>query len=274
MPEAVLSKFLYNGSFYNVSEFDSIYVEKGPSVYEVIRIMDRVPLFLEEHFERLINSAKLLNYSLDITLEDMKKSISEMLNKNNIDNYNIKIVINGLDSSENNTYYYFNSGTYPTNEMYNAGVDTFLYSATRENPNAKVIRKNMRDEINRLIDIKNCYEAILVNESNEVTEGSRSNLFFIKNNEVYTAPAEDVLLGITRQRIISLCRRNNFPLIETKIEIEDLNSFNACFISGTSPKILPIRSIDELHFDPNDNLLMNLMGIYDKEIDTYILKYK
>lgn len=274
MPEAVLGKFIYNNSFYNVSDFGGIYVEKGPSVYEVIRIIDGVPLFLEEHFERLKTSARLLAHSLDIKIEDMKKSVKDMLINNGVENYNIKIVINNLGTDKIDIYYYFTSSTYPTKEMYRDGVNTFLYNAIRENPNAKVIRKNMRDEIDRLLNLKECYEAILVNEKDEVTEGSRSNIFFIKNNCIHTAPAEDVLLGITRQRVISLCRKNNITLIEAKISTGEVDSFDAGFISGTSPKILPIHRIDGFDYDPGNNLLKELMGIYDQEIENYILKYK
>lgn len=270
MSEAVLDKFIYNNEIYNVSEFDNIYFEKGPSVYEVIRIIDEVPLFLEEHYERLINSAKLLGYKFSIPIENIKNAISNMLNINNVRSYNIKIVINSLEGSTQNLYYFFTKSVYPAPPMYVNGINTFLYSATRENPNAKVIYKNMREEIDMLLHKKECYEAILVNDKNEVTEGSRSNLFFIRNNMIVTAPSKDVLLGITRQRIISLCTKNNIKVLEEVIKANSINTYDACFISGTSPRILPISKIDDNIYKTDNVTLRKIIELYDSEIAEYI----
>lgn len=271
MSEAVLNKFIYNNEIYNVSEFDNIYFEKGPSIYEVIRVMDKVPLFLEEHYERFINSAKLMGYKISISIENIKNSILNMISINDIKSYNIKIVLNSLENPTQNLYYFFIKSAYPEQHMYVDGINTFLYSATRENPNAKVIHKNMRDEINMLLHEKECYEALLVNEKDEITEGSRSNLFFIRNNTVITAPSRDVLLGITRQRVISLCIKNNIKVEEEIIKSNFVNTYDACFISGTSPRILPICKIDNNIYNTDNVILRKIIELYDSEIDKYIM---
>lgn len=276
MSEATFNFFIHNNKEYNVSEFDKIYSEINPSIYEVIRIINKVPIFLEDHYERLKNSAQIIGFNLDeknISLEHIKENIIKMIKLNNIDEYNIKIVLNNFETNLNE-FYFFIKSSYPDKETYKKGVKTCLFKAVRENPNAKVINTGLRNKINNILSSKNYYEAILVGEDNEITEGSRSNIFFIKNNCLYTAPISKVLPGITRQKILYLCSQNDIPYYETSIYADDINSFDAAFISGTSPKVLPIAKIDNLDFSINNPLLLKIMKLYDDEIKNYILKQK
>lgn len=272
MTEAVMSSFIHNGNIYNVSEFDKVYSEKYPSIYEVIRIIDKVPIFLEEHYERLRHSAEIIGYKLNLSTENIKENINKMIELNNVDNYNIKIVLNDFNLNLNK-YYYFIKSTYPEPEMYEKGVNTCLFYAVRENPNAKIINTKLRNEINNILNEKKYYEAILVN-NDEITEGSRSNIFFIKDDCLYTAPLSKVLPGITRQKILYLCSKNNINVLETPIHVNEIENFDAAFISGTSPKVLPISKIDNISFDAKNKLLLKIMNIYDEEIKLYISKQK
>lgn len=274
MSEALLNQFIYNGKVYDTENFDTIYGDKTPSIYEVIRIMEGIPLFLEEHYERLINSSKILGFELVISMEEIKNNIDRMININKIKNYNIKIVINNLNEKEPSQYYFFISSSYPSEDMYENGIKTITYRAVRENPNAKVINKNLRGEVNRLLKEKDCYEALLVNDRGEITEGSRSNTFFIMGDQVYTSPSEGVLLGITRQRIVSLCMKNNINVIEKPVLASELSTFEALFMSGTSPKVLPICKVDGVDFSTHNKLLLKVMKIYNDEIKNYIESHK
>lgn len=273
MGDAVLKQFIHNGRLYNTSEFDSIYKDRYPSVYEVIRVIDGIPLFLEEHYQRFINSFAILGYQLKLSYDDMKNLLYYLIKANGVVNNNVKAVINNLDYS-NDSYFFFIKSKYPDENMYKNGVKTFLYKAERKNPNAKVIDNDLRGTINRLIAEGNFYEAILVNKMGKVTEGSRSNLFFIKDDYVVTAPSKDVLKGITRQRIISLCEKENIRVLEEPIPADSLKYFQAAFICGTSPKVLPISKIDEFSFSLNNSVLTKIMNIYDREIQNYIALHR
>lgn len=273
MGEAVLKFFLLNDNKYETPDFDSIYKDNAPSIYEVVRIIDGVPLFLEEHYQRLQNSAALIGHEINFSFESIKASIKKMIQLNNVSNYNIKIVINNFSQSID-CYFFFIKSSYPDEKLYKLGIKTFLYDSVRENPNAKVINKNLRGEIDKLLLMKNCFEALLVNKSGEVTEGSRSNVFFIKKGQVYTPPKGDVLMGITRQRIIKLCTENSISIIETSIHSNSLNTYEAAFISGTSPKVLPISSIDDIIYSTSNITLLKIMDAYSREIEKYLKSYR
>lgn len=269
MGEAVFNSFIHNGNIYDTKEFDNIYRDSPPSIYEVIRIIDGIPLFLEEHYQRLKNSAEIIGNEISMSFENIKSNIDKMIKLNNISNYNIKIVVNSF-SQNTDYYFFFIKSSYPDENLYRLGIRTFLYDTIRENPNVKIINKSLRKEVDALLSKNNCYEALLVNSSGEVTEGSRSNLFFIKDGRVYTSPPEDVLMGITRQRIIKLCTENNIEVVEVPIYSKSLNSYEAAFISGTSPKVLPISVIDDISFSTSNKTLLKVMEIYNMEIDNYL----
>lgn len=276
MPEAQLNYFQFNNKIYNTAEFDNLYKDFFPSVYEVIRIIDRVPLFLEDHYTRFMNSLKLAsgNRNYDIKYVDIEKSINNLIKLNNISNYNIKIVVNNIGHDKNNEYYFFIKSIYPDKSLYDEGIKTFTYNAVRNNPNAKIINHDLRDTVNRLLKEKNCYEALLVNNNDEITEGSRSNMFFLKDKTVYTSPVGDVLPGITRQKIIKLLSENEIEFKEEPILENEIEIFDSAFMSGTSPKVLPISYINDIKFSIKNELLQKIMKIYDDKITSYIKSHK
>lgn len=274
MREAVLKFFIHNGNEYSTLDFNTIYGDNPPSIYEVIRIIDGVPLFLEEHYLRLKNSAAIIKNEINISFDYIKSQIERMISLNNVSNYNIKIILNNFIQNTNDNYFFFIKSSYPNEDLYSKGISTLLYDSIRENPNAKIINKHLRKEVDLLLTERNCYEALLVNTSGEVTEGSRSNLFFIKDGKVYTSLPGDVLMGITRQRIIKLCTENNINVIEAPIYSNSLNSFEAAFISGTSPKVLPISCIDDLNYSTSNDTLLKVMDIYNNEINDYLKSHR
>jgi hypothetical protein len=96
--------FLYNGDIFPSKEFDIEKTIVYPSVYEVIRVIDGVPLFFEEHINRLGSSIELLGHKQPYDNETIKQHILKLLEINKCYNYNIKIIINALDSEKPNLF--------------------------------------------------------------------------------------------------------------------------------------------------------------------------
>lgn len=267
--------FLYNGDILPSEEFDIEKTTVYPSVYEVIRVIDGVPLFFEEHIDRLWSSVKLLGYKQPYENTVIKEHILKLLELNKCYNYNVKIVINTLDSENPNLFVYYVVSNYPAVELYEKGIHTILYEAERDNPNVKVIVADFRNKINKSIKNAGAYETLLVNDRGEITEGSRSNVFFVKDDIFYTAPAKDVLVGITRSRIIQLCLKLGYDIMEQPISVDFLKDIDGLFLTGTSPKVLPIASIDERKYNSAGNSAIRaIRDAYNKLINDYIDKNK
>lgn len=243
---------LYNGDVKTADEFEKIKPVSSKQIYEVIRIINKKPLFLKEHIERLINSVKITNSKFVITTEIIKNEIEKLVKVNDVIEGNIKII---LDNS--NRYMFFIPHSYPSQDLYSNGVKTILYFGERENPNAKVINDTFRERVNRKLEESNSYEAILVDRNGYITEGSRSNIFMVIDGKIVTSPGNKVLPGITRMKIIQCCNELGLEIEEKELSYKQLDKIEGAFISGTSPKVLPIKSIDELKINSQKNKIIN-----------------
>jgi branched-chain amino acid aminotransferase len=101
-----------------------------------------------------------------------------------------------------------------------------------------------------------------VNENNLITEGSRSNIFFLKEGTLITAPDNVILNGITRKHILEICTENNIKVEFACANASGLNEFDAVFMTGTSPIVLPFYCIDNYFFNAKNPLIEKLRRLY------------
>jgi len=272
MEKIVGNFFIENTNLLPVTEFPDTN-SNSTIVYEVIRVENFVPLFYEKHFERLRNSVKLAGFDTKTNNTRMFIQIERLISENNIANGNIKIglLFNKIGDLQS-TKLYFIPHSYPTREEYEQGVKLISYKAERENPNVKYRNRGLRFKTNQLIADNNIFEVLLYNSNNIITEGSRSNIFFIKEDTVYTAPQNLILKGITWEFVVEICKEQNIKLIEKEIKINEISNFDSTFLTGTSPKVIQINSIDSINFSKHK--LVNLItDRYNKIIATYAEKF-
>ncbi|MCJ7690330.1 MAG: aminotransferase class IV [Clostridiaceae bacterium] len=277
MEKCTNSYFLFGDEIKNSAEFDSYYKSEGKTLYEVIRVSDGIPVFLMEHLQRLENSAIIMKYSPHITRDEIIDGIIKLIDKNGAQNENLKLIINydprDEKSGNNNTFSerflaYFIPHDYPSKDQYDDGVKTITFQGERSNPNAKVIDSVFRESVNKEIANEKVYEAILVDNQGLITEGSKSNIFIIQGTTVVTSKVLKVLPGITRQFIIKVCEKLNIDFKEDDIHESELKAITGLFISGTSPKVLPIKSVDGFSFNSSENPIINSIKIgFDVELN-------
>ncbi|MGI6586059.1 MAG: aminotransferase class IV [Lutisporaceae bacterium] len=274
MKNEILEKYLaVNGRIIPVSEAGNISEGSSGTIYEVIRVISGIPLFMERHIERLEASARLIGYSIDSISNNIRQSIAELIKANDNPEKNIRIVVYNMENTVPDYSIYFIHSSYPTPEQYETGVHGILLKEERSNPNAKVVNSGYKERVAAALADANAYEALLVNSKDEITEGSRSNVFFIKNNEVLTSPKGNVLIGITRVYVFEICRDLGIEIIEKPISVSMLREMDGVFITGTSPKILPISTIDDMSFNSARNpVIKTIMTSYNDRIEEYIKK--
>lgn len=255
-------------SFLEAAEFQ--YTLEPKNVYEVIRIMNGKPLFLKEHLDRMKSSLELQSMDLNQSQEEIRNLIQRLVKKNIFLEGNIKLLLNGTHPTL--FYAYFIPHYYPEKELYSTGIITKTLKIERKNPNAKVIDPRYKKAVISFIENENIYEALIVNQKNEITEGSKSNVFFIKDDALITPPLKDVLGGVTRLKIISIAKKHGINVIEDSLKTEEIPELEGAFISGTSPNILPIMKIDDTLLSSSTNsIILRLMELFkaamEKEIN-------
>ena len=238
-------------------------------IYEVLRIIDGKPVFLESHIQRMENSFKLVGEKFPLDYNDICLQISELVKKENKSIGNIKLTY-GLNSREFKVF--FINHSYPTDDMYEKGVKTILYFGERTNPNAKIINDDFRSKVNAQIEKNKAFEAILVDRNGFITEGSKSNIFMVKGEELITSPVKAVLPGVTRGEIIKLAKNIGINVREEEFSFKDIDKLDGMFISGTSPKVLPINEVDEIKLDPQNKIIKQILEEYNNEVKRYLSK--
>lgn len=256
--------FIFNGDLKPNTEF--IPSENTGGIYEVLRVVEGVPLFLEEHIGRFYKSAEIAGKTIHFQNTEVETFINSLIEKNKVTDGNI------LLSCKTNLKAFFISHRYPQSNWYRTGVKCGILNAERNNPNAKVYQTTVRQQADEIIQNEKVYEVLLVDHYGRITEGSRSNVFFVKNRQLLTPPADDVLLGITRQKTIQIAKEAGIPFFEKEIFLNDLNRFDAAFLTGTSPKILPLSKAGNFDLDPKNELVQFITQQFEGLIEVYISK--
>jgi branched-chain amino acid aminotransferase len=242
--------------------------------YEVIRLMDDIFLFLEEHLVRLNNSVKNCIQNLYVDFKYLTDSLLKLKYNNSLSFGNVKLLIYVNENNNIETIAYETPHYYPSEEQYQKGVTISLYHIEREQPNIKYINNLFQKKCKSEIIAKNVFEVLLVDHNDFITEGSKSNVFFIEDNFVLTPPSSRVLKGITRQHVFNICNALNYNIIEKNISIKELNKYTSVFITGTSPKVLPVNSVNQNVYNVQNPILQRIMKEYDLQIIDYITKIK
>jgi len=254
--------FCFNGELQPVDEF--VPSENEGGIYEVLRVVKGIPLFLKDHMDRFHRSANIAGKTIPFSVSEIQEMLHRLIDKNQVGEGNILI------SCKTNLKAFFIPHKYPDEQQYSQGVLCGVLRAERENPNAKVFQTSVRQQANKLIAENNFFEVLLVDHEERITEGSRSNVFFINGNEIITPLAKQVLLGITRQKALECAQKLGLMVTECDVHVNDLASFDAVFITGTSPKILPVKQVAEFQFSSSNSILRSLIHCFDTMIADYI----
>jgi len=265
--------FILNGVLKSSDVFDNSLVYEGDSIYEVMRMTKGCPLFFHDHLERLENSVRLQKRDMLAGNDALRQDIIRLARTESRNEANLKIVFN-YNNGLNNCLVYFIEPIYPTQDQYYNGVKGILLNAERKDPASKVINPGLRSDIYHKLILEGAYEALLVDHNNCITEGSRSNIFFIREGTIYTAPENIILSGITRKYILDICREHNIRVLLECVRAEEISEFDSVFMSGTSPMVLPFSCIDDKFFDVKLPLLRELRKLYMKKAEASISRFR
>lgn len=258
-------KNVKNNEIIRKNELELILKKENPKIYEVIRVIEGKSIFLREHFQRMNESIRLSGENDNLNFNDFKNSIELLIKENNFKNCNIRVSYY-LDKQPL-TLFYFIQSQYPSKEVFSQGIHTVTAKIERLNPNVKSYQKEFKDNISKIMKENNAFEAILINNDGTVSEGSRSNVFFVIGNKLVTSPDHKVLLGVTRSKVIELCQKNSIEVQRRVIKFEEIKNFDGAFITGTSNDVLPIKTVDHILYNSSENeLVRRVSGLYLSEV--------
>jgi len=233
----------------------------GDGVFEGIRAYNGIVFKLDEHLERLYNSAKAIALEIPLTKEELKKAIIETLKKNGLRDGYIRLVISrgigdlGLDPRKCPKPSIVII-TEPLLQLHKKdvrekGISTHISWVRRDPVDAtshEVKSLNYLNSILARIEANNAGadEGICLDTRGFISEGTGENIFIVKNGELYTPPSTaGALKGITRGVVIKLASNLGYKVIERDITINDLFSADEVFLTGTAAEIAPVTEVNK-----------------------------
>ncbi|KAH0923537.1 hypothetical protein HID58_023555 [Brassica napus] len=241
-----------------VSVFDSV-VQGGDSVWEGLRIYKGKVFKLEEHLDRMFDSAKALAFNNVPTREEVKEAIFRTLITNGMfDNTHIRLsltrgkkVTSGMSPAFNRygcTLIVLAEWKPPVYD--NDGGIVLVTATTRRNsPNnldSKIHHNNLLNNILAKIESNNANvdDAIMLDKDGFVSETNATNIFMVKKGRVLTPRADYCLPGITRATVMELVVKEDFILEERNISLSEFHTADEVWTTGTMGELSPVVKID------------------------------
>lgn len=241
-------------------------VHYGSSIFEGIRCYQtpRGPAVfrLDDHLRRFFDSARIYRMDLGVTPEELKEASLELIRRNELEACYLRPVslrgvgaagLNPFSSPIQNYLICWPWGAYLGDEALEKGVDACVSSWNRPAPNtlptqAKAGGHYMNAQLMKMEAVTNGFsEAIALNPSGLVSEGSGQNIFLVRNGTLVSPRLDGSMLsGITRDCVMTLAAEEGIPIRHELVPRETLYTADEVFFTGTAAEVTPVRSIDRI----------------------------
>ena len=231
-------------------------VQRGYGIFDYLRVSNNKPLFIDAHLDRLFHSASVMRLSINSTKEEIKKCVATLIEKNNIPNSGIRLIIAGGDAPDGYTITQPHLIIIqqpldpPPTTLSSKGIQLVSYFYQRQLAEVKTTDYLMAIHLQPWMKSQGA-DDILYYNNESVCECPRSNIFMVTNDNIIVTPTRNMLKGITRKNIIQVAATQNWKLEQRDISLEEMKSAKEVFISSSTKRIIPVKGLDEQNFSVN-----------------------
>ena len=257
------AKIYVDGKFYSeanakISVFDHGLLY-GDGIFEGIRFYNGRVFRLEEHLERLWDSARSICLEIPMTHEEMTEAVLETIRQNHLhDGYIRLLVTRGIGNlglnpeqckSPSVIIIAATIALYHEN-FYRKGLSIVTCATRRSNPaslNPAVKSLNYLNNVMARIEanLAGADEALMLNDAGNVAECTADNVFIIKRDQIFTPPiTAGALRGITRSIVFEIAAEFGLSVVEADFTRHDVFVADECFLTGTAAEIVPVVKAD------------------------------
>ncbi len=237
------------------------------SVFEGERVYKGKVFKEKEHSERLIKSAQTLGFNLPYNINEISEIRKEVLKANKIEDGYIRPVswrgseMMGISAQKNTIHFALAAWKWPSYFSPEAKLQGIKLNISKwRRPDPKTAPVNTKASGLYMICTLSKHEAerqgyddsLMLDYRGFVAEATGANIFFVKNNEIFTPIADCFLDGITRRTVILLAKEKGLKVSEKRVLVEDLNDYDECFVTGTAAEVTPVNAIEDFKFTPGD----------------------
>ncbi len=223
-------------------------IQRGYGVFDFFRTQHFVPLFLEDYLNRLFHSASILRLAIPHSKAEIALIIKELIRRNGIATSGIRLVLTGGYSEDS---YHIGRPNFiitqkaielPSEEIFLKGLNIITHDYKREFSAIKSINYLTGIYLQQKISESKADEVLYKNNGN-ILEFPRANVFIVTQNDTVVTPAEGVLYGITRKKVLEIAQEK-YKVEQRVISVAELYQAKEVFFTSTTKRILPVLSVD------------------------------
>ena len=223
-------------------------IQRGYGVFDFFKTINGVPVFLEDHLDRLYRSADQMRLDFGYDRDALKAMLFELMGMNNLPFSGVKITVTGGYAEDG--YSLAKPNVLITQQpllLYNdanaSPLKIVSYEHQRQMPHIKTIDYLMAIWLQPFIKL-NQADDVLYHNNGVITECPRSNFFIVTDDDVLVTPANNVLHGITRMQILRHLK-HICTIEERNITLDEVYKAKEAFVSNSSKNILPVVKVDQ-----------------------------
>ena len=260
-----------------ISVFDSA-VQGGDAVWEGVRVYDGRIFCFEKHLNRLMESAKSMDFANIPSIDEVKNAVFSTLKANGMkDDTHIRLTLTRgekITSGMNPKLNQFGCtlivlAEWKSSIFYGKELRLVTSNIRRNSPlclDSKIHHANLINNILAKIEANHAGvdDAVMLDLDGFVAETNATNIFMIKNGVVITPYPKACLPGITRGLIIEICKNNNIPIVEQDISVTELYNADEVFTTGTMGELAKVNEIDKRMIENKGGVLAQLQSLFRK----------
>ena len=242
-----------------VSVYDSGFM-LGDGVWEGMRIYDGHIAFMDDHIDRLLEAALYIDLEIGKTRKELVQAIHDTLAANDMNNdAHIRMMVTRGKKRKpfqhphlsvfGSTIVIIAEHSKPDDSVLERGIRLHTVPHHRGLPLTQDSKLNSHSKLNCIIALNHALragadEALMLDPFGFVNTTNACNFFIVKKGQVWTSTGDYCMNGITRQKVIDLCRANDIPVFERNFSLVDTYSADEVFLTGTFGAQTPVFEID------------------------------
>lgn len=224
-------------------------LQRGYGMFDFFKVMGKQPVFLEDHLHRFRESASNLRLPLSASREDLEKQIHQLIEMNRWSDAGIRMTLTGGYAPDGYSIHEPNllisgQALQLPSELQETGIRLFSFNHQRQLPRIKSIDYLMAVWVQNQVKSSGADE-VLYHQQGWIRECPRANIFLVTADGTLVTPGEDVLLGITRKKILQVAASHT-RVEERPVHLDEFKTALEAFITSTTKLITPISSVDNI----------------------------
>ncbi len=254
---------------------NDLLVQRGYGIFDYLRVVDNKPLFVEDHLDRLYQSASIMHMEVPQSKEDILKIVLELVAKNNMPYSGLKLIVSGGDSADGYTLEQPRLTIIqqplpkPSNDFTISPFTLMSHPFQRQLPQVKTTDYLMAIYLQPKLKAFGGQDILYTHEG-MVRECPRSNFFLISDQGHIVTPKDQVLKGITRKNILKAALENGIQVEERAIALDEIKSAKGAFIASSTKRIIPVSKIAESVFATDSPILEKVFNLLVQKEQAYI----